>query len=127
MIDIQRTILIPASQVVLARALAAALAPAGVGMFTTPVKTNGAITHYISSGWIDARFGAVLADSNLLYAACQATVPPSSVTLAQCQTLVTNSIVSDGTHQVPATAPQTGMVTQSEDAYALLARLGMTL
>lgn len=50
-----RTMLVPASRVTECRAMADAW-PGGVGMFITPLrnKETGELTHYLSSGLIDA-------------------------------------------------------------------------
>ncbi len=52
--DIFRTLIVPDAQVALARAIAAALAPGGAGMWTTPLSPTGTApaTHWASSGLI---------------------------------------------------------------------------
>ena len=58
-----RTLIVPANQVELARSLCAALAaPAGEGMFNTPLSATGLYpaTHYISAGLIEEQFAAIL-------------------------------------------------------------------
>jgi hypothetical protein len=74
----------------LARVLAAAQSPGGVGMFERACYTGGAITHYISSGQISAEFDVLLTDANALFAAAG-----GAATLAQCQDLISTSIVRD--------------------------------
>lgn len=56
--DIFRTLIVPASQVDLARAIAASFGPGGDGMFTTPLSATGAdpASHYISSGFVPEAF-----------------------------------------------------------------------
>jgi hypothetical protein len=56
--DIFRTLLIPDANVALAREIAASFGPGGVGMFTTPLSSDGdePATHYISSGYVPAEF-----------------------------------------------------------------------
>ena len=110
--NINRTIIVPAAHAQLARDIAVNLNWAGVGMFETPLYTGAIMTHYVSSGWIDAAFGVVLIDVNALYAACQSVQVLSYVTLAQCQELIAQSIVVD---------------CDLESAQETFARLGMTL
>ena len=58
MSDLFRTLIIPAVDAPLARAIAAAFGPGGVGMWTTPLSATGSepATHYISSGYIPDEF-----------------------------------------------------------------------
>ena len=56
-----RTITVPASSVETYRAMAATW-PGGIGMFTTPLYTGSEISHYISSGKIDADAAAMIDD-----------------------------------------------------------------
>lgn len=58
MSDLFRTLIVPASQVDLARAIAASFGPGGQGMWTTPLSASGLnpATHYISTGYISAEF-----------------------------------------------------------------------
>lgn len=103
--NINRTIIIPTSLTPLARALAAGLAPAGAGMFVTPLyDTTNTITHYISSGWIGEEFGALITDADLLFAACK-----GAATLEQCNALISQSVVS------------------ADEPHALIAGMGLTL
>lgn len=89
--NIEKTILITAANAPLARSIAALLSPHGVDMFTVPLyDSSGIIQYYISSGWIDSQFAALLSDANLLYAASN-----SVATLSQCQNLISTGIVSD--------------------------------
>lgn len=58
-----RTMIVPAEEVELARALAAAITgDAGSGMWATALSVSGEMpaSHYISSGMIDAEFAALL-------------------------------------------------------------------
>jgi hypothetical protein len=57
--DIFRTLICPAANVDLARAIAASFGPGGVGMFTTPLSASGSdpATHYISSGYVPPEYG----------------------------------------------------------------------
>lgn len=93
--DKDYTLIVPANLAPLARALAAGLSPRGSGMFTTAISPTGQApaTHYISAGFIEPAIGAVLNDANVLHAAC--VEAGASVTLAQCQALVTQSDVSE--------------------------------
>lgn len=119
-----RTIIIPASLAPRARILAAALAEAGGGMFTTALSANGLApaSHYISSGLINDSFTAMLTNADLLHAAC--TAAGATVTMAQCQDLVAQSTVSDGTRTVVIDGVSTVV---NEDPHALLARLGLKI
>lgn len=94
--DINRTMIVPAALAPLARALAAGLSPGGVGMFTTGLSPTGAepATHYVSSGLISGAFGGVMQSASALRAAVIA--KGGTVTLAQCQALVSQSDVSGG-------------------------------
>lgn len=58
MADLFRTLIIAAADAPIARAIAAAFGPGGVGMWTTPLNASGTgtPTHYISSGYIPAEF-----------------------------------------------------------------------
>jgi hypothetical protein len=96
MTDIHRTMIVPAALAPLARALAAGLSPGGVGMWVVGLSPTGAepATHYVSSGLIAPQFGGVMQDAGALHAACVAA--GASVTLAQCQALVSQSDVSGG-------------------------------
>lgn len=96
MTDIMRTMIIPAALAPLARALAAGLSPGGAGMFTVGLSPTGEepATHYVSSGLISGAFENVMTDASLLHAACVA--KGATVTLEQCQALVSQSDVSGG-------------------------------
>jgi len=58
MADVFRTLVITAADAPLAREIAAAFGPGGMGMWTTPLSAHGQepATHYISSGYIPAEF-----------------------------------------------------------------------
>ena len=92
--DTHYSLIVPADLAPLARALAAGLSPRGIGMFTTAVSPTGQppATGYISAGFIEHAIGGLLTNADALYAACQAA--GASVSLAQCQDLVTRSHVS---------------------------------
>lgn len=53
-----RTLIVTAADAPVARAIAAAFGPGGVGMWTTPLSASGLnpATHYISTGYIPAEF-----------------------------------------------------------------------
>ena len=90
-----RTLIIPASLAAQANTVAAALSPAGAGMFTTGLSITGTepATHYVSTGHLGADFAAIIVDGSLLHGACvDAGV---SITLAECQALVTAADVSE--------------------------------
>lgn len=127
--NINRTIIIPAMLTPLARALAEAQSAGGVGMFATPLYTGANITHYISSGWIDEAFDALLPLHSIQVTKTGTVVTPPSqavkdasanllfnagkgmATLAQCQALVETSIVIN---------------CDVEGAQATVARMGLT-
>ena len=56
--DTFATLIIQAQDAPLAREIAAAFGPGGIGMFTTPLSATGLdpVTHYISSGYIPSEF-----------------------------------------------------------------------
>lgn len=58
MADQFSTLIIAAQDAPLARDIAAAFGPGGIGMFTTPLSASGLepASHYISSGYIPAEF-----------------------------------------------------------------------
>jgi len=58
-----RTMIVPASQAPLARSICSTLAPTGgVGMFDVPLSADGnaPATHYVSTGYLDAAFAALM-------------------------------------------------------------------
>jgi len=57
--DIFRTLIVPAANVQLARAIATSFGPGGAGMWTTPLSASGLdpATHYISSGYVPPEYG----------------------------------------------------------------------
>lgn len=126
MTNINRTILIETSHAPLARALAAGMASGGVGMFETPVRLNGQVAYYVSSGWIDAGFDAMLPEHTIqdgvatlptqeakdAAAAVMFAAAGGIATLAQCQDLIATSIAID---------------CDVESAQATFARLGLTV
>ena len=59
MTDIFRTLICPAANVDLARAIATSFGPGGEGMWTTPLSASGLdpATHYISSGYVPPEYG----------------------------------------------------------------------
>lgn len=106
------TMIVQADHAPLARELAAALSPAGVGMFTSGLVPAGSApgtepTHFISTGKIDAQFGPLLQDAEALYSAGIAAGVLCS--LAQVQALVDSSDVSQ------------------EQPFSAMARLGVEL
>jgi hypothetical protein len=93
---VQKTMILPASLQPLAQGLAAGLAgDSGAGMWTTGLSANGQApaSHYVSTGMIEDTFAAMLADPDAMFSAAQEA--GASVTLAQCQALVSGSDVSD--------------------------------
>lgn len=57
-----RTLIVPTAQAQTARDVAAALSPAGVNMWTTPLSADGLdpATHYVSTGLIGPEFAAMV-------------------------------------------------------------------
>lgn len=90
-----RTIIVPAEHVKTARTLAAAVSPAGVGMFTTALYTGETLSHYVSTGKIDAAFGAVLSSVEIAMAAALASDPEYPGTSEQLTALLAAVDVSD--------------------------------
>lgn len=90
-----KTMFVPADLAELGRYIAAGLSPRGAGMFETGVSSTGLFpaTYYVSSGFIDAAIGALLANGALLYGACQQA--GLTVTLDQCEDLVARCDVSE--------------------------------
>lgn len=90
-----RTMIVPAALAELARALAAGLSPAGVGMFTSGLSADGSepSTHFVSTGKIEDTFAPLLQDGAAMYAACVAA--GANVSQAQCDALVAASDVSE--------------------------------
>lgn len=62
MSDTFLTLIVPASQVSLARNIAAAMDPGGVGMWITPLSSTGQepSSHYVSTGWVPEAWQAVV-------------------------------------------------------------------
>jgi hypothetical protein len=114
--DLFRTAIIPAANVVFARGLVAALSPGGAGMFTTPLSASGntPATHFISSGMISAAIANLMPLQtwafNGSWTLTGSTPGPAAVvhqaavaagfscTLAEVQNLFT---AADGTEQPP--------------------------
>ena len=57
--DIFRTLIVPAANVNLARAIATSFGPGGEGMWITPLSASGLApaTHYISTGYVPPEYG----------------------------------------------------------------------
>lgn len=92
------TMIVTAEHAPLARELAAALSPAGVGMFTSGLVPAGSLpgtepAAYISTGKIDAAFGPLLQDAASLYGA--GTQAGVACSLADVQALVATADVTD--------------------------------
>jgi len=81
------TMIVPAALVNQVRSLAIALAgDAAAGMWTTGLSPDGSTppTHYVSSGYIDARFAAVISSPEALAAAAQIPLPAAAAILVGC-------------------------------------------
>ena len=112
------TMVITTARASLGRAIAAALSPAGVGMFVVglcPADGPAAAepTNFISTGRIDARFAPLLKDGAALHSAAQAA--GVDCTLAECQALVDEADVSQEPPHPSAESP------------GALARLGLQI
>lgn len=103
--DVHRTMIVPTSLAPVARAVAAALSPAGHGMFVSELcpssgQADGEATHYVSTGMIGAQFADLLAlqDASALNSAAvsgaQAQGLPVTWTAADCAALLEQSDVS---------------------------------
>lgn len=104
-----RTIIVPAGHVETARTLAAAVSPAGVGMFVSALYTGETLSHYVSTGKIDAAFGAVLSDVDVAIQAAIAGDPEYPGTSEQLTALLAAVDVS------------------GEPPFDAFARLGLTM
>lgn len=62
MSDTFLTLIVPTANVELARSVAAAMDPGGVGMWTTPLSSSGQepATHWISTGWVPEAWQAIV-------------------------------------------------------------------
>ena len=93
--DIFRTMIVQADDVVLAREIASSFGTGGEGMWTTPLSSTGLYpaTHYISTGFIPPEFANLLTDTQALYDI--ATEQGVVCTLAQVEQLVNNSDITE--------------------------------
>lgn len=81
------TMIVPAALVEQVRALAVALAgDAAAGMWTTGLSKDGSVTatHYVSSGYIDEQFAAIIASPAALAAAAKIPLPQAEAILSGC-------------------------------------------
>lgn len=96
---VNRTMILPAANAPLARALAAHLAgPPGEGMWVVGLSADGTepATHYVSSGDVAEEFGPLLTDADALWGAVQAAMQTGmaqpanapALTQATCEALV---------------------------------------
>jgi hypothetical protein len=93
---VHRTLILPAAITANCQQLSEALSgPAGAGMWTTGLSADGAspATHFISSGMISEELAAVIAEPDVMFAACESAGLP--VTLAQCQSILGAADVSE--------------------------------
>ena len=72
--NVLRTIIVPAGMVTAARQLGTEIAPGGRGMYVTGLSPTGLppATHYVSSGWIEEQFAAILNDGLMIHNAAVA-------------------------------------------------------
>ena len=105
MTEVHRTMIVPASLAPVARAVAAALSPAGHGMFVSELcpsagPATAPASHYVSTGMIGAAFADLLArnDAQALHdaavAGAQAQGLPVTWTVGDCAALLAASDVS---------------------------------
>ena len=93
--DIFKTMIVAAPDVVLVRDICTGLGANGVGMFITPLSATGnnPATHYVSTGYIPEQFIYLLSDANSLhYVANEAGVV---CTLEEVMQLLDNADVTD--------------------------------
>lgn len=118
--EVHRAMIVPASLAPVARAVAAALSPAGHGMFVSELcpssgPADADPTHYVSTGMIGAQFADLLAlsDAQALHdaavAGAQVQGLPVTWTVGDCAALLSASDVSE------------------EPPFDALARLGLQL
>jgi hypothetical protein len=107
--DIFRTLIVQADDVVLAREIAASFGSGGEGMWTRPLSSTGLYpaTHYISTGYIPPEFAYLLTDPQELYDI--AIEQGVDCTLEQVEVLVADTDVSE------------------EEPFAAMDRLGLML
>ena len=99
---VHRCMIVTAAHAPLAQLLCGLLAgPAGHGMFTAGLSPDGGppVSMFVSTGLIDAKFAALMADPVLLAATCAGAGIP--VTDAQCHSLLADADIStDQPHAV---------------------------
>lgn len=95
----QKTVIVSDAFVSLARALSEGLAgPAGAGMWTTGLNSEGSgvPTHWVSSGLMYSEFALMLQDPQLIFLACQGSVPFETI-----EAMLASSVISEGDpHQI---------------------------
>jgi hypothetical protein len=130
MANVLRTIIVPANLVTDARNFGSEIDSHGEGMYLTGLSPNGLepATHYVSSGWMDENFAAILEDGAAINAAATAGAAAQGKTKktskAKADALVTASTVHKGTKTETINGQP---VEVSEDPHALFARLGLKL
>lgn len=105
-IETFRTIIVDASVITEARALAASF-PGGEGMFVTPLYTGSEITHYISTGYIDKPVADLLGNP-AAFAEATGTDP------AQAQAVMDGMDIS--AEPWPEAIARLGLSTEASDA-----------
>jgi hypothetical protein len=101
----------------LARSLTEALAgEAGRGMFTFALSPSGAApaTHYLTEGWIEPQFAALMVDPAALAAACEAA--GAGVTRAQIDALLAAAVIAESDGNPLARASEQGLLPVLGDA-----------
>jgi len=117
-----RTIIIPAATAPAARALAAALDPAGIGMWTTGLSPTGAApaTHFISTGMLGTAFVDLLPLQDAETGETPSPGMPEYVAAAAAQ-----AGIDVTPEQVAALFAAADVTTQ--DPHAAMARLGLQM
>lgn len=107
--DIFRTMIVQADDVVLAREIASSFGTSSEGMWITPLSATGLYhaTHYISSGFIPPEFAYLITDAQALYDI--AIEQGVTCTLEQVEQLVADSDVTE------------------EEPFVAMARLGLMI
>lgn len=124
--NVLRTIIVPAGMVNAARQLGTEIAPGGHGMYTTGLSPTGLppATHYVSSGWIEEGFAAILNDGLMIHNAAVAGAAaqniPKVATQQQAVDLPPLSTVHTGKRLVDG-------VEVDEGLHELFARLGLKI
>jgi hypothetical protein len=106
-----RTLVVPAAHAALARSLSEGLAgPSGAGMYSTGLSATGKApaSHFVSAGLVQDQYAALMADADLVLAACaQAGV---TVDATAVRALIAAAVIRE-----------------DDDPHAVLAELGLQI